>query len=74
LPEALTVEERTIYALSMAQKIVVRLKGVEHVQVIEADGVEPDGPYLVLRRGDNVVAKFKESEVQGWWIESDRDR
>ena len=60
-----------VYALSMAKRIMVTLKGGLGPFVVEADVIEPDGPYLALRKGDNVVAKFKEAEVVAWVIKTD---
>jgi hypothetical protein len=65
----LTVIERTIYALSMPQNIIVRLKGVPVPETVEADSIEQNGTWLELRKDENVVAKFKDSEVVGWVIE-----
>jgi hypothetical protein len=69
LSEPLVVTVRTVYALSMSQTILIRLKGIGTPEAIEADQIENDGPYLVLRKGSNIVAKFKESEVVGWVID-----
>jgi hypothetical protein len=53
----------------MPQRIVVRLKGMPNPAVVNADNIEDEGPWIVLRKGDNVVAKFKTAEVVSWEIE-----
>lgn len=55
--------------MSMAKTFYILVKGGEGPHEIEADNIEQDGTYLALRKGNTVVAKFKEAEVQGWWIE-----
>jgi hypothetical protein len=53
----------------MPKQIVLRLKGVNNAVVVSADHVEDEGPWVVLRKGNNVVAKYKNSEVISWEIE-----
>lgn len=68
----LVVREWKGYSLSMPKKIFVTVKGANAAHIVEADVIEQDGPWLALRKGDNVVAKFKEAEVVGWVIK-DKD-
>ena len=56
----------------MADKYIVRLKGVPDLHPVDGENIEADGPYLTIKNGGKVIARFKETEVQAWWIEQPR--
>jgi hypothetical protein len=39
------------------------------VRIVEADRIDCEGVYLVLRLRDAVVARIRADELQGWWID-----
>jgi hypothetical protein len=51
------------------QRIALRLNGDDEVRIVEADRMDCEGIYFVLRRGGQVVARFRADELRGWWIE-----
>jgi hypothetical protein len=61
-------QQRSVYPLRI-QRIVVRLRGIESVRIVEADRIDCEGVYLVLRLRDAVVARIRADELQGWWID-----
>jgi hypothetical protein len=52
------------------QRIAVLLRGVDRVRVVEADRMDYEGLYLVLRLGNDVVARIRADELRDWWIDT----
>jgi hypothetical protein len=50
------------------QRIAVLLRGNDGVRIIEADRMDCEGIYLVLRLGTEVVARIRADELRDWWI------
>jgi hypothetical protein len=63
------VRVTTVYALDMPRKVVIQLRGVEHVNVLKADKVEQGDKQVVVKNGETVVGSFNSADVQGWWFE-----
>lgn len=63
-----TVTVTTIYALSMAKQVWIRLKGQDNPIVLKADTVETAGGWTTVKNGTVVVGSFQVSELQGWHI------
>lgn len=67
----LVVTVSTVYALSMAKYVCVRLKGQTAEVRVKADTVEEEGATLTLKLGGQKVGNFRHDEVQGWYIVED---
>lgn len=69
----------TVYTLGMPKFVYVHVKGAEKPSKIRADKVEEVATgdlvrgLLVVKSGDQPIGKFKQAEVQGWWIEDEPD-
>jgi hypothetical protein len=63
-----TVTVSTVYALSMAKKVFIHLKGVATAVVLKADKVVQMGASLEVKEGEKVVGSFRIDEIQGWHI------
>lgn len=74
------IDELIVYTLDMPKFVYVQVTGVEKPAKIRADKVEKLGTAmdvinskLVLKIEDQQVAEFRQSAVQGWWIEDEPD-
>ena len=70
--EPFTVSVTTIYALSMAKIICLRIRGNDQEVRVKADVIERDGDKWLLKRDGQQVGLFWNSEVQGWYIIDDK--
>lgn len=72
-----TVEERTIYALSMPKFVYIQMYVLEGSPApsparIRADTLEQDdNNKTVLKLGDQKVGEFQTHTVAGWWIQDE---
>jgi hypothetical protein len=64
-----------VYNLGMAKVVYVQVAGIEKPARIQADRVEKESKehvvVLLLKKGDEPVGEFKDSVVQGWWIQDE---
>lgn len=73
MTEPLTVEVRTIYALSMPRYIHLQLSGSNAPPPlrIRADSLDQGPVKTVLKVGTETVGEFNTGAVSGWWIEEE---
>ena len=76
MTEALTVEVRTIHALSTPRHIQIQLYGCSggntpHPLRIKADSIEQANGKTILKAGTETVGEFSSSAIAGWWIEEE---